>query len=92
MGANHQKEIAFLCTQAQPDYGYITNFGKAHLEGFGGFHGVIFGKSELYDSLISNQRHIFFNAGDLILAEKLQNYSQKIGFGSENRDHEYNDY
>ena len=35
MGANHQKEIEFLCDIAQPDYGYITNFGKAHLEGFG---------------------------------------------------------
>jgi len=35
MGANHQKEIEFLCRIAQPDYGYITNFGKAHLEGFG---------------------------------------------------------
>jgi len=36
MGANHQKEIEFLCEIATPDYGYITNFGKAHLEGFGG--------------------------------------------------------
>jgi len=35
MGANHQKEIEFLCSIAQPDYGLITNFGKAHLEGFG---------------------------------------------------------
>ena len=45
MGANHQKEIEFLCEIAQPDYGYITNFGKAHLEGFGGVEGVIKGKS-----------------------------------------------
>ncbi len=36
MGANHKKEIDFLCELATPDYGYITNFGKAHLEGFGG--------------------------------------------------------
>jgi UDP-N-acetylmuramoyl-tripeptide--D-alanyl-D-alanine ligase len=35
MGANHQKEIEFLCAIAKPDFGYITNFGKAHLEGFG---------------------------------------------------------
>ena len=42
MGANHKKEIAFLCDLAQPDYGYITNFGKAHLEGFGGVEGVIY--------------------------------------------------
>ena len=44
--ANHQKEIEFLCKIASPDYGYITNFGKAHLEGFGGTEeGVIKGKS-----------------------------------------------
>ena len=44
MGANHKKEIAFLCELAKPDYGYITNFGKAHLEGFGGIQGVIEGR------------------------------------------------
>jgi len=51
MGANHQKEIEFLCEIAKPDYGYITNFGKAHLEGFGGVEGVIKGKSEMYNYL-----------------------------------------
>ncbi len=51
MGANHQKEIAFLCTIAQPTHGLITNVGKAHLEGFGGFEGVKIGKGELYDYL-----------------------------------------
>ena len=49
MGANHQKEIAFLCDIAEPDFCYITNFGKAHLEGFGGVEGIIKGKSEIYD-------------------------------------------
>ena len=44
MGANHQKEIAFLSSFAEPDFGYITNFGKAHLEGFGGVEGVIKGQ------------------------------------------------
>ncbi len=51
MGANHQGEIEFLTEIALPDYGYITNFGKAHLEGFGGIEGVIKGKSELYTHL-----------------------------------------
>jgi UDP-N-acetylmuramoyl-tripeptide--D-alanyl-D-alanine ligase len=51
MGANHQKEIGFLCTIAQPTHGLITNVGKAHLEGFGGFEGVKIGKGELYDYL-----------------------------------------
>ena len=55
MGANHLKEIEFLCAIAEPDYGYITNFGKAHLEGFGGIEGVIKGKSELYDYLRKHQ-------------------------------------
>ena len=51
MGANHQKEIEFLCNIAQPDYGLYYKFGKAHLEGFGSIEGVIKGKSELYDFL-----------------------------------------
>ena len=44
MGANHLKEIEQLCKIADPDYGYITNFGKAHLEGFGSIEGVVLGK------------------------------------------------
>ena len=47
MGANHQGEIDFLFRIADPDYGIVTNIGKAHLEGFGGIEGVIKGKSEL---------------------------------------------
>lgn len=70
MGANHQKEIAFLSRIAQPDFGYITNFGKAHLEGFGGVEGVIKGKSELYDYLISHHKTAFINSEDPIQVEK----------------------
>lgn len=70
MGANHQKEIEFLCQIAQPDYGYITNFGKAHLEGFGGVEGVIKGKSEMYNYLKINQKIIFVNLDDTIQNEK----------------------
>ncbi|MFM7894566.1 MAG: UDP-N-acetylmuramoyl-tripeptide--D-alanyl-D-alanine ligase [Flavobacterium sp.] len=70
MGANHQKEIEFLCKIAQPDYGYITNFGKAHLEGFGGVEGVIKGKSEMYDYLKNNNKLIFVNLDDPIQNEK----------------------
>ncbi|HET8809868.1 MAG TPA: UDP-N-acetylmuramoyl-tripeptide--D-alanyl-D-alanine ligase [Flavobacteriaceae bacterium] len=64
MGANHPKEIANLCEIALPDYGYITNFGKAHLEGFGGIVGVIKSKSELYDFLKNNNKTIFVNSDD----------------------------
>lgn len=78
MGANHKKEIAFLCDLAQPDYGYITNFGKAHLEGFGGVEGVIEGKSEMYDYLSKNNKLAFINLEDPIQVEKskrLNSYS-----------------
>jgi len=51
MGANHQREIAGYCTYTMPDFGIITNCGKAHLEGFGGEEGVRKGKGELYDWL-----------------------------------------
>lgn len=64
MGANHLKEIEFLCEIACPDYGYITNFGKAHLEGFGGLEGVIKGKSELYNYLKKNNKTAFINYTD----------------------------
>ena len=70
MGANHQKEIEFLCNIARPDYGYITNFGKAHLEGFGGVEGVIKGKSEMYNYLKNNDKLIFVNLDDSIQNEK----------------------
>lgn len=66
MGANHQKEIEFLCNIAQPDYGYITNFGKAHLEGFGGVEGVIKGKSEMYQYLSAHNKLAFVNLEDPI--------------------------
>lgn len=78
MGANHQKEISFLCKIAEPDYGYITNFGKAHLEGFGGFEGVIKGKSELYSYLREHDKTVFINSDDSIQVEKsntLKTYS-----------------
>lgn len=83
MGANHQKEIAFLCQLAQPDYGYITNFGKAHLEGFGGVEGVIKGKSEIYDYLRSANKMVFVNDQDCIQVEKTAEMKQ-FCFGSPN--------
>ena len=64
MGANHQGEIAFLCKIAKPNYGYITNFGKAHLEGFGGVEGVIKGKSELIDYLYQTNGRMFVQSTD----------------------------
>ena len=72
MGANHLNEIEFLCSIAKPDYGYITNFGKAHLEGFGSIEGVIQGKSELYKYLIKHNKTIFVNGNDKIQIERTQ--------------------
>lgn len=70
MGANHQKEIELLCEITQPDYAYITNFGKAHLEGFGGIEGVIKGKSEMYNYLFESNKTAFVNLDDTIQEEK----------------------
>ena len=70
MGANHQKEIEFLCAIAEPNFGYITNFGKAHLEGFGGTEGVIKGKSELIQYITASNGIMFVNIDDPIQNEK----------------------
>ncbi|OCB74361.1 UDP-N-acetylmuramoyl-tripeptide--D-alanyl-D-alanine ligase [Flavobacterium crassostreae] len=83
MGANHKKEIAFLCELATPDYGYITNFGKAHLEGFGGEAGVIEGKSEMYSYLAKNKKMVFLNLDDPIQVEKTKSI-QSYCFGTNN--------
>lgn len=76
MGANHKKEIEFLCELAQPDFGYITNFGKAHLEGFGGVEGVIEGKSELYNYLSKNTKLVFVNLDDPIQIARTKSLPQ----------------
>ncbi|MCD9855029.1 UDP-N-acetylmuramoyl-tripeptide--D-alanyl-D-alanine ligase [Epilithonimonas sp. JDS] len=89
MGANHQKEIEMLCEIARPNIGYITNFGKAHLEGFGGYEGVIKGKSELYNYLIKNSQTILVNDNDAIQKEKTENYSPKITFGTIDSDYQF---
>jgi len=70
MGANHQKEIEMLCNLAEPNFGYITNFGKAHLEGFGGYEGVINGKSELFTYLQTHTKTAFVNLDDEIQDKK----------------------
>ncbi len=67
MGANHIGEIANLCKIAQPNYGIITNIGKAHLEGFGGIEGVRKGKSELYQHIATQGKTVFINSQDVVL-------------------------
>ncbi len=85
MGANHQKEIEQLCSIAEPDFGLITNIGKAHLEGFGGLEGVKKGKGELYEFLRKSNRTIFINDDNLHLKEMAGDYFNLIKYGiSEN--------
>ncbi len=69
MGANHPGEIAALCEIALPDFGLITNVGKAHLEGFGSFEGVRNTKAELYRFIEHNGGKIFRNNSNPWLKE-----------------------
>lgn len=81
MGANHPNEIKRLAQIAKPNYGYITNFGKAHLEGFGSVEGVIAAKSELYSYLRENNKMIFLNIDDPIQQKQLS-YDNTYSFGT----------
>jgi UDP-N-acetylmuramoyl-tripeptide--D-alanyl-D-alanine ligase len=81
MGANHQKEIEFLCNISQPTFGVITNIGSAHLEGFGSIQGVIDTKKELYEFINYNKGHLFVNAGDELLLSLSKGISQ-ITYGT----------
>ncbi len=85
MGANHLGEIKMLSEIAEPDYGYITNFGKAHLEGFGSLEGVVQGKTELYQFLKKYSKKIFVNAND---PKQLANSEgiERITFGTSKSD------
>lgn len=83
MGANHPGEIDFLCRIAEPDFGLITNVGKAHLEGFGSFEMVIQTKTELYRYLAEKNGHIFINAGNKYLMEAAIDFQAKITYGTE---------
>jgi len=87
MGANHLNEIELLSSISLPNWGYITNFGKAHLEGFGSKEGVIQGKSELYKHLKLKNGQVLINGDD---AEQIkQTRNQKVvRFGIE----EINDF
>ena len=81
MGASSLGEIKLLCDIAEPNYGYITNFGKAHIEGFGSELKVVEGKSELYKYLKNNNGTIFFNLDDNKQKNLLENYNRKFSFG-----------
>lgn len=69
MGANKPGDIAELCSLAEPTFGLITNIGKAHLEGFGGFEGVLRTKTELYRHIAAHGGTLFVNADDPVLRQ-----------------------
>ena len=89
MGANHKGEIALLSSITQPDFGYITNFGRAHIEGFGSEEDIIKGKCELYDFLKTNNGLIFYNHDDAIQNKHLANHSKKYSYGKNEGDIKY---
>ncbi len=80
MGANHPGEIKILCEIANPDFGIVTNMGKAHLEGFGSFEGVIKTKTELYDFLKINGGKCFINDDNPLLNKQAKDL-EKITYG-----------
>lgn len=83
MGANHQGEINKLSNICKPDFGLITNIGKAHLEGFGGIEGVKKGKSELYTYLSTTNKMIFIDESNQVLVDLLPTSSNLIPYNSE---------
>ena len=84
MGANHQKEIEFLCTISQPDMGFITNYGKAHLEGFGGVEGIVKGKSELFEYLKTRSDGVvFYNSDDEKMKQRSSGISNRLTWAKE---------
>ena len=82
MGASHPGDIKELVDIAQPNYGIITNVGRAHLEGFGSFEGVIKTKGELYDYMRRTKGKIFINQDNKYLKE-IANGIEQVTYGSD---------
>lgn len=81
MGANKPGDIEELCEIAEPTHGLITNIGKAHIEGFGSYEGVIKTKTELYDAIEAVQGTVFINADDHVLLKNAP-ATDLISYGS----------
>jgi UDP-N-acetylmuramoyl-tripeptide--D-alanyl-D-alanine ligase len=77
MGANHIGEINFSCNIAEPNYGIITNIGKAHIEGFGSIEGIKKTKNELYQFIQSKNGNLFVNNEDETLLELSKNIKKQ---------------
>ena len=84
MGANHIGEIENLCRIAEPDFGIITNIGKAHIEGFGSYEGIIKTKTELYRYLNNHSGKIFCNVNNSVLYEQSLNFKDSTAYFGDN--------
>lgn len=84
MGANHPGEIKTLAEIAQPNYGIITNVGKAHLEGFGSFENVLHTKGELYNYIRKTNGKIFIKTEDADL-QSIARGMEQITYGYDDR-------
>lgn len=80
MGANHTGEIKILCEIADPDFGIVTNIGKAHLEGFGSFEEIVKTKSEMYNYLSEKDGKCFINADNPLLIKQAKEL-EHISYG-----------
>ncbi|WP_186757632.1 UDP-N-acetylmuramoyl-tripeptide--D-alanyl-D-alanine ligase [Echinicola salinicaeni] len=87
MGANKIGDIAELCEIAEPTHGLITNIGRAHLEGFGGFEGVLRAKTELYQFLISHKGQIFVNSQNSVLANMIKRMDHPVTYPAKGDDY-----
>ncbi|MDY9919179.1 UDP-N-acetylmuramyl pentapeptide synthase [Proteiniphilum saccharofermentans] len=72
MGASHPGDIKELCEIAEPNYGIVTNVGKAHMEGFGSFENLVATKCELYDFIREGKGKVFVNKDNPILYEQTE--------------------
>jgi UDP-N-acetylmuramoyl-tripeptide--D-alanyl-D-alanine ligase len=82
MGASHPGDIRELVEIAEPNYGLITNVGRAHLQGFGSFEGVQRTKAELYEWIVAHRGVIFRNADNPYLKKMLDDLGDLGGLGS----------
>ncbi len=80
MGANHMGEIAALCRIAQPDYGLITNIGRAHIGEFGSFENIVKAKTEMYDFIRGKKGKVFVSSGNELLMDRSKGI-ERITFG-----------
>ena len=84
MGDNHPKEVALLCEIAKPDFGFVTNVGKDHLEGFGSFEKNILAKKEVFDYLQKTNGTVFVDQSDLLVSGMVDSSIRTVTYGMTN--------